>query len=142
MIRNTVTTQAIELVGCYTGSYIFERFGFYKTNIFLFGSSAVSLLFMILFKHDKNLTTLFITLTKFGIGATFNLVYVYIVKYMPTIVSGSAFGIISCIGRGCAMASSHVAELTFPLPSLILMIVTLVAAAITPLFVTDLPHFI
>ena len=94
------------------------------------------------FYDDLDLIPVFIIMGKYGISATFNMVFIAYMQLIPTIFVSSVFGIGNFSARLLTAFSPLFAELQYPIP-LVLNMAACFGAIVCSIFLREkLPRFI
>lgn len=128
LITNTIISQVSEFTAYILSSVIYLYLGPKPAFLSMYLLSVIGSGMLIKFWTDVSLIPIFITMAKFGISACFNMVFIASVELVPTLFTASAFGFCNVSARMVTMMSSLVAELPYPVPLVVNMIVALIAA--------------
>ena len=90
--------------------------------------SAVGSGLLTAFWTNESLIPVFISMAKFGMATCFNMVFIASVQLVPTLFAASAFGFCNVAARTVTMMSSLVANLDYPTPLVVNIVVALCAA--------------
>ena len=103
--------------------------------------SACGASLLIIYWDDNNLIPIFIIMAKFGMAACFSMVFVLHVQVVPVLYSASSFGFCNMFCRFVTIISPLVAQIQYPTPLICEVVVTMSAAVISLLLITDLPKY-
>ena len=134
LIKNTLISQFSELTADLVSGIIYYKFGPRFAFTIMFCISIFGSILLMLFWTNLELIPVLIILAKFGISASFNMVFIASVQLIPTIVAASVFGYCNVSARLITVLSPIVAELDYPLP-LYINIGAAMGAAFTSLFI-------
>jgi predicted MFS family arabinose efflux permease len=113
LISKTIVSQIAEILGNVTSGYIYYKMGPVKSHIIMSTLAicgSVILLF-VWFGNHPYLILGCIMLSKFGLGAVFNMCYIDICVLTPPILTATILGICKCSASIFASMSSIAAEL-------------------------------
>uniref|UniRef100_A0A7S3IE74 Uncharacterized protein n=1 Tax=Strombidium inclinatum TaxID=197538 RepID=A0A7S3IE74_9SPIT len=142
LVRNTITSQTSEFIADIVGSLFYLRYGPRIGMSFMFVITIVGSTLLIFFQHTESLIPLFVTLAKFGVSASFNIVYIAAVRLIPTQFAATVFGYSNMSARLVTMLSSIIAEVPMPTPLVICIAVSALATAASLFVVTKMPRFV
>lgn len=108
----------------------------------MFLLSLFGTLFLMIFWNNLTLIPFFITMAKFGVSATFNMVFIAFMQLIPTLYTATIFGISNVVARTVTIMSPLIAEMDYPTPLILEIIAVLFACFISQLVVVKLPKFI
>lgn len=113
------------------------KFGF----TFGYGLAFIGSFLLLMRPDDIPMIPFYVTVAKFGVAASFNTVYLASVGLIPTIFSSSVFGFCNVAARIFTIVSPVIAEQDAPLPMLICVTLSIIAAVASQMIVVKLPKF-
>lgn len=117
-------------------------FGIKKSLLLNFLISLVGIALMIVFWNNIDFLVYFIFLAKFGVSASFNIIFVSYVQLLPSVYNTSAFSYSNMIARLFTVLAPVVANMKFPVPMVSAMFFLTSASLGNFLFSEEIPKFV
>ena len=105
-----------ELLANIISGVIYAKFGPRLGFTSMYLLSIVGSLFLVKYWTKTDLIPLFITLSKFGVSASFNMCFLAFIKLIPTMFCTSVFGLCNVLARITTMLAPLIAEQDYPTP--------------------------
>ena len=86
---------------------------------------------LLCFPNNIGMIPFFVTIAKFGISASFNMVYLASVGLIPTMFASSVFGLCNVAARIATIMAPVIAEQEYPLPMILCLVVVSFGAGIS-----------
>ena len=96
---------------------------------------------MMLNFDNQELVPIFLGLAVFGNTCAFGLSFIAHTYLTPTLLSASSFGLANVVARFFGIFAPQVAEIEFPAPEVVFIVLQLVAIAVCQTIETKLPKF-
>ena len=135
IFENAIASGISEFSAIIMAGLVLRLLGMKIAFVFNFTISAVGG-FMLVFASAlyPDWTSVFVLLSKFGVSATFTLLFVITNRLFPTLFVTTAIGICSTISRVFTVSAVLVNEVKQPIPMIAFSTLTVVAAACSPFF--------
>lgn len=131
LTQNTIVSQVAELsANWYSGlmySSVGPRMGFTTSYLLCLGGSIL----LMMNWNNLDMIPLYITMAKFGISSSFNMIYLASVSLIPTILSSTVFGYCNVVARVLTIFAPVVAEQAFPFPMILCVILVCIASVVS-----------
>ena len=122
VINNVVANVSSEIIGSLFASVIFEFVGAKPSLMIFFLISGLSGLFFCFGFQNTYIITALILITKFGVAASYCIIYITTARIFPAKYSSTAFGICNIFARIITAMIPMIIELPPPSPMLFLTI--------------------
>lgn len=125
---NTISSSFSEVVAYGVGGLFMQYLGTKKAFISCFLISLAGALLLIFIdpkSADNVLLAVFVLITKFGISATFVMVFIVTPQLFPSNFGATMIGICNIFARSISIASPEVAEVHHPVPMILFAAVAL-----------------
>lgn len=97
---------------------------------------------LLFYPNDLVYIPLYVTVAKFGVAASFNIVYLVAVGLIPTMFASTVFGFCNVAARILTMSAPIIAEQEPPLPMLTAIFSGSIAILVSQFIITTLPKFV
>ncbi|CDW81726.1 solute carrier family member 5 [Stylonychia lemnae] len=128
---NTIVSSISEIISYLVTGALYDTIGPKVSFTVSFAIAVIGSIFYVLFgESHKNLITVMILGSKFGISGAFNLVYIAM-SLFPPLYSSTVFGIFNVFARLASMLAPQFAEFKEPVPMIIFCIMAGVAGVVS-----------
>lgn len=141
IVVNTLSSQIAECIANCFGGVINSKIGPKKSFALMFLLTITGSALFVKFYEREDLTSYFIVPSKFGVSASFNIIFIVAVQLIPTIFSSQVFGLCNVVARTVTAMSSLIAEVEQPIPMEIVIGVSTLAILFSLIIVEKLPKF-
>ena len=144
IIINTLASQAAEVSAVLLSGVLLAKMGPKKGFAFIFAVSAsgsIALIFVVN-SGKTSLIPIFVFLAKFGIAASFSMVFVAAVSLTPTIFTASIFGFSNVAARSVTVLAPEVVEIPGVVPIVINVVCACVAGLVSTFLREKIPRFV
>ena len=136
---NSILSSLFEVIAVAVGGAMVKLFGTKMGFIIAFSLSTLGALLIILVDEElvgKVIFAIFVFTSRFGVSATFAMVFIVTNDYFPPAMAGLTFGFCNLVARSFTVFSPMIAELPDPWPMAIFCLVA-VAACVAVLFIRE-----
>jgi len=133
-VFTNVSISSLSESAAYIVSGLFlGRIGTKRSFIVFFGMAAVAGTLLGISESAENtfLIAIFVLFAKFGISASFNIVYLATMELFPPSILGTAFGISNIVARFSTVFAPMVVEMPEPVPMVSFVVLSVLAAVFT-----------
>ena len=141
LTQNTIVSQIAELAANFYSGLMYLSIGPKMGFSSSYAICVVGSILLMMNWNNIDMIPLYITMAKFGISSSFNMIYLASVSLIPTILSSTVFGYCNVAARICTIFAPVVAEQEFPFPMILCVILVCIASIVSQFIVVDLPKF-
>jgi len=133
---NTITTSLTEVPAILLGGIAYQKLGMKPTLMACFIISIIGGICLIIWANAVDAIPFMILAARFGVSATFNIVYLANAQIFPTIFAGTVFGICNVFAKTATIVSPMLAEVDPPIPMICFVIICGLATIISFFIIT------
>ena len=141
MVTNTLISYITQIVANAFCAPIYSYLGPTKGFTLCYAVSTVGIVAMIFNFDNQDVVPIFLCLAVLGNTCAFGLSFITHTYLTPTLLSASSFGLANVIARFFGIFAPQVAEIDFPAPEIMFIVLQVVAFVSCQLIETKLPKF-